>query len=136
MSKGDIKHFFKLIFIWLRKILCYNIRGSTAADNTCGFFFLFLNSIIYMACERQEQMMGKSEENSEILFLSLKLLFHEHCRFFFHGFCTPNRSRTGTDKLRLNYIKLDKEGDDVYNLHRTCPGPMLRLQGILHSNQR
>lgn len=36
--------------------------------------------------------------------------------------------------LRLNYIKLDKEGYDVYNLNRTCLGPMLRLQGILHNN--
>lgn len=41
---------------------------------------------------------------------------------------------TYTNKLRLNYIIVDREGDDVYSLHRTCPGPMLRLQGILHSN--
>lgn len=41
---------------------------------------------------------------------------------------------TYKDKLRLNYIKLDKEDDDVYSLHRTCLGPMLRLQGILYSN--
>lgn len=41
---------------------------------------------------------------------------------------------TYKDKLPLNYIKLDKEDDDVYSLHRTCLGPMLRLQGILHSN--
>lgn len=44
------------------------------------------------------------------------------------------RKSTYTDKLRLNYIKLDKEGYDVCNLNRTCLGPMLRLKGILHSN--
>lgn len=38
-----------------------------------------------------------------------------------------------TNKPRLSYIILDKEDDDVYSLHRTCLGPMLRLQGILHS---
>lgn len=41
---------------------------------------------------------------------------------------------TYTDKLWPNYTILDKEGDDVYSLHRTCLGPMLRLQGILHNN--
>lgn len=51
----------------LSKIVCYNIRGSTAADNTCVLFILVLKSIIQMSFERQEQQIGKSEENSKIL---------------------------------------------------------------------